>query len=198
MKIKIRLLIALCALLPFIGQAITVECDNYEGFTVGSYTRDYFYKVTLGATEQVDYFQVARLVDASYITDIVALNASAVPLSGWAGQCDTATEPYTGFFAHGTTIGATPLTTTPLDVEWSGSSLGEGVYWFGYNSLLPMATGGFLASGSATSLSEDWNEELGQGVGPVHIPIPEPASVLMLGLGGVLIGFFRRLYSHHA
>jgi len=209
MKIKTRLLIALCALLPFIGQAITVECDlvgnvcdGGSGTTIGAVTRDEFYKVTLSAGETIDYFQNGWFLGStngwvSQGSDFIVIDASGSN-KNWSIDTASVNEPYTNYVNHG--LIATSIGNTDAILRWQGSSIGEGVYYFGYNTVQTnnFVTVGFLAGNDANTLNEDWTKAVGQGLGPIHVPIPEPASVLMLGLGGVLIGFFRRLYSHHA
>lgn len=204
MKIKIRLLIALCALLPFIGQAIEVwcdlagnVCDGGTGTTIGDYTRSMFYKVTLGAGENIDYFHVGWLPGGT-ATDIVAIDGSTSNLlSGWSNAFISGNEPgRINYVDHGEVT--TSTMTTDAALRWQGGSVNAGIYYFGYNTTNSFGEVGFLAKeNSSTVLNEDWTKAVGQGLGPVHAPIPEPASVLMLGLGSVLIGLFRRLYSHH-
>lgn len=178
---------ALCALLPIIVQAITVECNNFHPYPIGMEVRDYFYKVTLGAGEEIDFFQVANLVP---VTDFIVLDGSGTDL-GWSNGTG-GTEPYTnGFAEHGSVVADNRI--TPNSVTWFNStSIGEGVYYFGYNGPSSMVEGGFLAGNDANTLNEDWSASVGNGLGPVHIPIPEPSTIFLLLSGSAIIGIVRR------
>lgn len=78
-------------------------------------------------------------------------------------------------------------------VTFTGPTLAAGAYIFGYDNPNPSHDVGFtLESATAIVLDEDWNEPVGMGLGPVHGPIPEPASLALLGLGGLVLMRRRR------
>ena len=214
MKTRTVLLLALCALLPFLGQAVTnmmwVKCDldgnkcnGGSGTTIGSETRDMFYRVTLGPTNGIDSFRVGWFNESSG-TDFVVVKDSGEVLTTWKSQIilGQTVEPYTNFVAHGAT-NTTPIGNTDGILVWfavvtDSAAISNGVYYFGYNTpQTTFETVGFYATNylAPGGLDEDWSQPVGIGKGPIHVPIPEPTSVLLLGLGGVLIGFFRRFYS---
>ncbi|MDD3276121.1 MAG: PEP-CTERM sorting domain-containing protein [Kiritimatiellales bacterium] len=202
MKSKRMLVLALCALLPIFVQAVTVECNlvgnvcgGGSGTTIGAVTRDMFYKVTLGSTEEIDYFQVGWL--GGNISDITAVDSLGNLLGGTAGITGIIpSEPVTNFVAHGETTDILGYTGFALYWQAAGS-ISNGVYYFGYNTTeTEFMTVGFLATEtSVTVLNEDWAQPVGTGLGPVHVPIPEPSTIFLLLSGSAAIGFIRRKVS---
>lgn len=187
----------LCVLLPFFGQAATVKClgadapGAHEGYTVGTTTRDLFYEVTL-TDEEIDYFHVGWF-GCSTATDFVALDSSGTSI-GWSEKFDSGNEPYTGYVDHGETT--TSIGNTPSLLVWDdgGNSISNGTFYFGYDFECSLVTVGFLAMDfGSTVLNEDWAEEVGRGLGPVHAPIPEPATAMMLAFGAGVGVFVRRI-----
>ena len=197
MKTRNKLLIGvLCASLPLAGQAILVECDlgtgecepSGNGFTVnGLVTRTEFYKVTLGVGEQIDYFHNGWELGVSQGSNFIVVDSAGVD-QGWSIDTFTLIEPRTGYVDHGLIASSDEDAVGVL--RWQGSSIGNGTFYFGYNTTqTDWITTGFLATdNSTTTLNEDWAQPVGQGLGPIHSPIPEPATFGLLAMmgGGLL------------
>ncbi len=186
-----------CALLPLIGSAITVECvddgTTRHPFTIGSFGWDYSYKVTLGVGETLDWFHVG--VGSDNITNFEVVDESTLALvAGWSGQLVSRSEDQGTLVDHLGSIS-----------EWTGNTAGvaawatpfsgitEGVYYFGFDCPDPTGVFGFRAENDFTEvLVEDWDASVGQGTGPIHAPIPEPATLSMLLVASGLIGLIRK------
>ncbi len=193
-KTAILLISALCMLLPLAGQAITVEC---HGFATAPITRDILYRVTLGTTESIDYLHNGWFADGSVNgwvsqgSDFIVVDALGVS-QNWTINIASISEPYTNYVEHG--LIATSIGNTDAVLQWQedgGGSISDGVYYFGYNTEQPLVTVGFLTS--STVLNEDWDEPVGQGLGPIHAPVPEPATALLMVVATGAIGVFRRV-----
>lgn len=204
MKKALLLLSMLCMLLPLAGQAITVECDlsgnlcdGGSGTTLGTVTRDMFYSITLSAAESIDFFQNGWFDGGlpsgwdSQASDFIVVDSSGVD-QGWLIAVEAGGEPWGNFTPHGGTGSAAG--TTDAILTWNengGGSISDGTYYFGYNTTQPFADVGFLTA--TTVLNEDWDEAVGQGLGPIHAPVPEPATALLLFVSAGVVGVIRRI-----
>ncbi len=198
---KIRQVLLTVALLPLIGSTITVECvdaGTQHPFTLGSFQWDYSYKVTLGVNEELDWFHVGVGPDAQ-ITNFEVVDASTTELvSGWFGGVTSGPEDQGTLVDHLGEISLWAGTTADV-AAWTtfGSSISDGVYYFGFDCPDPEGVFGFLAKNDSASLRvEDWNEPVGQGAGSIHAPIPEPASASLLLVALGAIGLIRKIRSH--
>lgn len=76
--------------------------------------------------------------------------------------------------------------------------VGPGTYYFGYR--IPLDTYFLIDTGWQTlddlnqgnSDSENWLASVSNGEGPVHAPIPEPATMALVGIGSAVLALRRR------
>ena len=161
-------------------QAATVTC-GCSG--CGSSPCTYSYTVTLGATQLMDYFQVGAC--CCDLRDVVTP-------TDWSfiGCTYYKTEPhYYPCTPHGQ-ISPGPAGDCEQVIVWTRDpSAGPGgVYVFGFTSDCEPHDVGFLVENAgAVVKNENWEMPVGQGHGPVHGPIPEPATISLLVLGGLAL-----------
>jgi hypothetical protein len=166
-------------------QASTIHCNGSESGGTGP--RSYYYVVTISPGEPGDVLQELRIGT----DDLVAGNYSNwIQPDGWAPvpfdysvllDADVKTP-------HGETSPG-PTGNSLGAVTWKGPALGAGTYYFGFNnSHSSHDVGWFIFPGGQQGpISEDWEEPVGMGTGPVHGPVPEPATLALMALGGLVL-----------
>lgn len=73
----------------------------------------------------------------------------------------------------------------PQFLRWSGPAVNNPI--FGFNSTCPPHDVGWSVNSPFGPGQENWAAPVGLGEGPVHSPVPEPASLLALGSGLVAL-----------
>jgi len=198
---KTLLVVFLAAVVPSsLFATVVVNCKGKKCGGLGGppddQKYDYAYEVIVTGDTKFDWFRVGVLTDD--ISNIKALNKYSGNLAGWSFSDPTeygheSTDPFT---KHNSTNSSppAPLWSTNKVVRWSrdyGSDVGAGTYWFVFNSDHDPIDVGFLVEvDDQPVLTEDWSKPVGMGLGPVHGPVPEPGSLVLLGLGG--LGVLRR------
>jgi len=176
--------------------SFSVTCDpaiNPSGLACGgSEPRDYVYAVTWNNSATLNSFQVGWL--GAPITNAIVYDDLGHSQSFDLLVTTTPSEDVGLYEVHGAvnTI-PTPIT---LVLRWENLSLtydqGRTVY-FAYNSISPEVTAGWVATGtdplaSPVASSDVFSAPVGDGVGPIHIPIPEPSGVALIALSaGVFV-----------
>ena len=182
--------------------SFSVTCDpaiNPSGLACGgSEPRDYVYAVTWNEAATLNLFQVGWL--GAPISDAIVYDDLGQSKPFNLLVTTTPAEDLGLYEVHGT-INTVPSPTI-LVLRWENLSLtynqGRTVY-FAYNSIKPELTAGWVASGtdslaSPVVSSDIFSAPVGDGVGPLHIPIPEPSGVVLVALSaGVLV--LRRRHS---
>jgi hypothetical protein len=169
---------------------VAVVCNGTE--SGGNGPRNYWYEVTIPAGVTFEDLEVGTCDPAlgNYGAVLAAqwLGGAWVPLP-WQWQLQAASWPdHRPKTAHGGGPVA-PNGNCTNQVAWWGSPLGAGRYGFGYNHpYRSHDVSWYLSPGVA---QVNWNAVVGMGQGPVHGPIPEPASLGLFVLGAVL-GLRRR------
>jgi len=172
--------------------AFTVVCDpafnSATGLACGGSPlavppgqRQYVYAVTWTTSAVMDTFQVGWL--GAPFSNITVYNSSGT-VQAFDYRVTASEEEWASYEPHGTT------NTIPLDtlsvLQWRNMTLtGEAgtTYYFAYNSYETEQIAGWVASGTPTSSIDMFSAAIGDGVGPVHIPIPEPAGMALAALG---------------
>ena len=173
-------------MLAFCGTAqaaYTVVCNGSE--SGGSGPRDYYYEITLGDSNQMDYFQVGTECG------LLAHYTNIVGPEGWTFVLGSEIlEPhYEGKTDHGSISPGTGSPDVDIVVYWFGTDLtGAGTYYFGFDNPHPSHdVGGLVEDDMVNVWNEDWDLAVGTGAGPLHGPVPEPATIILLGLGGLAL-----------
>ena len=176
---------------------ITVVCNGSE--CGGSGPRDYFYEVT--TTEEYDGF-VFNAGTADRDTGNYSNPLAATLVGGnWVAMTDGPSPggDYDICFGYGeqldihspmTVHGGGPVTPngkSNMVIAWFvNGPLPANTYGFGYdNDTDPLDVSWFFDEGSIPFpfASSDWSKVVGTGLGPVHGPSPEPATLSLLAVG---------------
>lgn len=192
----------LCAATPTTA-AVTVVCNGSE--CGGSGPRDYWYEVTI-THEYAGFMFNAGTADrntGNYSNSMVAYLVGDV----WDELDDGATPggDYDTFFGYGawaldihspmTAHGGGPVTPngkSNMVIAWSVNiTVPAGTYGLGYDNDFtdPIDVSWFLDDGTLPDDTSDWSKVVGTGLGPVHGPSPEPAtlSLVAVGIGTLLL-----------
>ncbi len=173
--------ITACMLLIVIGltvaaEAATVICNGQE--SGGSGPRLYIYEVTLGPGESMTAFDVGTC-------DLSLMNYwNWLQPAGWAPVPFSGSEPHIGLKTPHGMISPGPAGNCAGAVMWTGPALGPGTWLFGYDNENRSHDVGWTVSPLANPSNENWSAPVGMGFGPVHGPLPEPAMLSLLVLGG--------------
>ena len=168
------------------AQAATFTVNDFNkvspcSLSGGPHARDYAYQVVSDGSQGLQEFWVG--LDTTAITEVEALDASGNALAGWSYVVDqpgTLADPYTN---HGVVSGHSK--STKYKIIWTGNTdPGAGTYWFSFNCPeVPEDVGWYIGGG----YSENWSIALANAdFGPVHGPLPEPATCALLALGGLV------------
>ena len=196
MMAAVAVAMVLCAATPTTA-AVTVVCNGTA--CGGDGERDYWYEVT--TTQQYPGFafnagtadrntgnysnsMVAYLVGGNW----VAMNDGPNPggdydtFWGYGDQLDI----HSPMTAHGGGP-VTPNGKSNMVIMWAvNGPLPANTYGFGYNNDTdPLDVSWFFDDGTLPDDTSDWSKVVGMGKGPVHGPLPEPATLSLLVLGGV-------------
>jgi hypothetical protein len=181
---RLRVLLFLCIVLVLSGavQAIMVKCIGSK--CDGPVLWDYCYEITLTATEFIDNFTVGIHSGC----DIKNIRSP----DGWGHIVSPSFEGQkhnTGFTPHGQKSSSNGNCDGRIGWSTSGTPLSGGTYdSFSFDSTCPPHDVGFMIKNDNTPLlREDWKLPVGMGFGPVHSPVPEPATICLFGLGGLLL-----------
>ena len=188
----------LCAATPTTA-AVTAVCNGTA--CGGDGPRDYWYEVT--TTQQYDGFEFAAGTadrsEGNYGNSMVAylVGDAWVELDDGAnpgGDYDTfwGYGPQLDIHAPKTVHGGGPVTPngkSNMVIMWSVYTIlnPAGTYGFGYdNDTDPLDVSWFFDEGGPPEdATSDWSKVVGMGKGPVHGPLPEPATLALLVLGGL-------------
>jgi hypothetical protein len=175
-------------------------------------TWDYLYEVTVNVGDHLNAFQVGTCDGniANYGGAMIASLNWVTMLAGGPGQLVAPLpqfqEPHhtPPFTPHGGIVGAIPPPgipgqgsgpdgMCPYVVRWMcpqtqmGSSA---TFYFGFNNPnMPHDVGGLVGDITLSQIvwDEDWQKAVGTGLGPLHGPIPEPMTLLLLAAGACLV-----------
>ncbi len=195
MKIKKVLLLAcaVCALMPLAGSAVTVECLWEESPVFGSGESalwDYTYKLVFEEGDAVNLFEVG-VGSGATISNIgaVDVNGNSFPALSYLAAMIPGTED-TGTLVDDGIVSDKGGTTSTI-VRWiTLEDFAVGTYYLGFTSSDEAGVFGWNAD---DALAEDWDVAVGNAdLGPVHAPIPEPATLSMLLVASGLIGLIRK------
>jgi hypothetical protein len=163
-----------------------VSCIGTDsGGSGGPNARDYAHEVVLTQATRLTAFYVnACDTDASNYTNIEAIDTDGTALAGWAVSVLTnitggeqAADVKT---PHGQ-VSRDWSHVPPAGVMWTGNELtAPGTYYFGFNNSRPSHDVGWGMSGAFVIDAESWAEPVGMGEGPVHGPVPEPATMALV------------------
>ncbi len=182
--------------------AVTVVCNGSE--CGGSGPRDYWYEVTTTQQDAGFMFSAgtADRDEGHYGNSMVAY----LVLGSWVAMNDGANPggDYDTFWGYGpqldihspvTAHGGGPVTPngkSNMVITWSVfGPVPAGTYGLGYDNDFtdPIDVSWFFDDGTPPDDTQDWSKVVGTGLGPVHGPSPEPAtlSLLAVGIGTVLL-----------
>ncbi len=174
-----------------VTSGMTITCNGSA--CGGSGPRDYWYEVTLDQSYSTLVLNVGTGDETlAHYSNWYAAKWTAgawVQLSdydtlfGWGGPLDA----HTPMTPHGGGP-VTPNTEVGMVTAWFVNiSLSAGTYGFGYdNPTDPMDVGWFIDS----SLDDhycDWDQPISVDFGPLHGPVPEPATISLLVIGGIAV-----------
>lgn len=161
-------------------------------------TFNYIYAVTFNQQTTLNSFQIgwydAPISNVTVVDDIG--NVQPFDL-----QVVAPVQPVGPYQDHGA-LNTTPIP-APENLLWNNMTstyaAGRTVY-FAYNSIYPEVTAGWVATGTAmpeqgggvVSATSIFSAAVGDGVGPIHIPIPEPSGLVLAALGAGLLASRRR------
>jgi hypothetical protein len=166
------------------AQAAVVACRGTESGGTGS--RLYYYGVILGPDE--------ALTDVQIGTDDLNLGnyTNFIQPAGWSWSLIYAEDQHAAVKTPHGLVSPPPSGTCPAAVKWSGPVFnGPGTFYFGYDNPNPShnvswtVTGEDFAGSPVTS-TVDWAFPVGDH-GPVHGPVPEPATMGLLALGALAL-----------
>jgi len=161
--------VASCLTVPAFGQA-SVFCVGQESGGTGS--RTYQYNVT--ATTPFTDFWVGT-------DDRNSVNyTNWLMPAGWTLLWGTGPEDHWPEKTPHGQISPGPIPFCIMTVWWKGPAILSGS--FGYDHPWHSHDVGWTVSTTPPTV-ENWAAPVGMGEGPVHGPIPEPASLLVLGSG---------------
>ncbi len=207
MRGRTMMAVAVAMVLCTAGSApagITVVCNGTE--CGGSGPRDYFYEVT--TTQQYDGFVfnagTADRDTGNYSNPLAAYLVGA----NWVAMIDDPTPggDYDVCFGYGdqldihspmTAHGGGPVTPngkSNMVIAWFvNGPLPANTYGFGYdNDTDPIDVSWFFVDGPPPDITSDWSKVVGMGLGPVHGPSPEPATLSLVAVGIVTLLFRKR------
>jgi len=174
------------------GQLI-VNCIGTEsGGTGGPLFSPYCYEVNVPTIQQMIAFDVGDHTGAA--PGIYAVDALGNPI-GWIGAPGQpgSEQDFDEKTPHGLLSGG-PTGACPAITLWTGPPITGGPYYFGHFSEEHSHDVGFTVGTLTGAVKENWLAPVGMGFGPVHAPIPEPATMTVLAIGalGVLVRRRRR------
>ena len=176
--VLVCLAIATNSFASFLTSSVT---DNQNG------TWTYNYALTVADGEAATGLYIAACCDCVQdpVYDISELTGwtlavESVPLAS-AGGAGMLIGPYVPTGQIATSSGPASCA-----IHLSGDQLDDpGVYNFSLTATCGPVTGDWKMF--CTSSFADWSKGVNLGEGPVYVPCPEPITLVMLGLGGLLV-----------
>ena len=170
---------------------------------------DYLYELTVAFGDHINIFQVGTCDGNVFNYTNVAYSPNWAPalltggwldLTPWVIEDHHSAPPVT---AHGDYVGTLPGSPgpgpgsapdgqCPYVVQWAhpAGNAGPATYYFGFNNINePHDVGGTAGDLTLQTITwdEDWTKRVGMGQGPLHGPVPEPATLTMLALGSLAL-----------
>ena len=181
---QIVVAVAVALMICGTAHAATVVCNGLE--SGGQGPTAYYYEVTLGPNEWMIDFQAGTdcLVPPHYGNWISPPGWGPV-LFGLQERDTDVKTPHGGLSPGPTGLCPASVLWTPL--AGAGQINGPGTFFFGYDNDHPSHDVGWTVTGLAVPNSENWNAAVGMGAGPVHGPVPEPGTLVLLAAGGLCL-----------